>query len=311
MKEQQKKNLQMMKVVNEEWLLYKKHCVKKATYYKYSYCVNNYINPYLGEYVLNELTSDLLNQFVDNMTQRMSSKTIKDIMGVTKAILKYIERKFDLDLKIDLITIPKATKSEMTVFSRKQVKKLESFCSKFENNKRDYRNFGIVLCLNTGMRIGEICALKWKDIDMKQDIINVKRTLERIYISKNNTVIVEDEPKTKNSIRKIPISKKVKEILKLMHNKEYHGDEYILTGKTDKFIEPRNYQYFLKKVLETNDIELNNFHALRHTFATECINIGMDIKSLSEILGHANVSITLNRYVHSSMANKRKFLERL
>ena len=175
-----------------------------------------------------------------------------------------------------------------------------------------YRDIGILLCLNTGMRIGEICALKWKNVDLIKREIYVRNTLLRIYnVKEKKSDIVMHSPKTKCSIRNIPISDKLFEwIIKMDY--EYNGEAYFLTGEENRFVEPRNYERYFKKVLKEVGINNNyNFHVTRHTFATKCIEIGMDIKTLSEILGHSNVEITLNRYVHSSFNLKKKYLDKL
>ena len=160
------------------------------------------------------------------------------------------------------------------------------------------------------MRIGEICALKWKDVNLSEKIIYVKKTAERIdnCVLKETKIII-DSPKTENSIRNIPIPSKLYNILKTLKNK-YNNDCYVLSG-TNKIIEPRMYQKFFKKVLKKNNIKQRKFHSLRHTFATNCIEVGMDVKSLSELLGHSSVNTTLNVYVHSTDSLKKKYLEKL
>ena len=165
--------------------------------------------------------------------------------------------------------------------------------------------------MNTGLRIGEICALKWKDINLEKRIIYVQATLERIYDENlKKTKVIIDKPKTKNSVRQIPISNKLYSILKPL-KKKYEEEDFFLTGKSERYVEPRSYQYIYKRVLKKCKIQPHKFHCLRHSFASECINVGMDIKTLSEILGHANVNITLNIYVHSSYQTKKKYLEKI
>lgn len=162
------------------------------------------------------------------------------------------------------------------------------------------------------MRIGEICGLKWKDIDLEKREIRVRKTVERIYDkSKKKSKMMISIPKTKNSVRNIPISDKLYKILEKYKNK-YDKDCFFLTGKQNKIIEPKSYlNYFRKILLECKIDKKYRFHALRHTFATNCINVGMNSKSLSEILGHSNTRITLDNYVHSSYKHKKKYLERL
>ena len=126
----------------------------------------------------------------------------------------------------------------------------------------------------------------------------------------NNSKIIINSPKTTSSIRKVPINNKLYEVLKPL-KKEYKNEDFFLTGSSEKYIEPRNYQYMFKFILSESKVKPYKFHILRHTFATYCIEVGMDAKSLSEILGHSNVNITLSRYVHSSDKIKKKFLEKL
>ena len=153
--------------------------------------------------------------------------------------------------------------------------------------------------------------LKWKNIDLAKRSIYVKSTLERIYDEElKRTKIIIDRPKTQTSIREIPISNKLYIILK-QQKKKHKDEDFFLTGKKDKYIEPRNYQYIYKQVLNKNKIKDHKFHCLRHSFASECVNVGMDSKALSEILGHSSVNITLNRYVHPSHKIKRKYLEKI
>lgn len=165
--------------------------------------------------------------------------------------------------------------------------------------------------MNTGMRVGEICALKWKNIDLDNKYIYVEKTLQRVYNQQNkNSNIIIDKPKSNSSIRSIPINKKTYEVLKKM-KKKFNDNDYFLSGKSNKVVEPRNYQYTFKSILRKCKLKPYKFHILRHTFATNCIEVGMDAKSLSEILGHSDVDITLGTYVHSSDKIKKKYLEKL
>ena len=247
-----------------------------------------------------------MNEFIDSLEKTLSNKTVRDIVLVLKSILKYAERKYNTNFKLDLITMPTSEKNELQVFNEKEIKKLEKVCIKSE----DIRNIGILIAIYTGMRIGEICALKWEHIDLNKKLINVKQTLQRVYVEKKKTKVIITPPKTKTSERKIPIPQMLYDELK-KQSVNYSKQAYVITGLEDKYIEPRSFQYVYKKALETCEVKYRNFHCLRHTFATRCIRVGMDIKSLSEVLGHADVNITLNRYVHSSYDSKKKFMEKL
>lgn len=173
------------------------------------------------------------------------------------------------------------------------------------------RNAGILLALSTGIRIGELCALRWKEIDIEERTINVERTLQRIYVKENGLVssqIIISAPKSKKSIRTIPISEKMAEILKIFKSNDR---SYFLTGKEDRFIEPRAYREYYNRLMSRNHMRFVSFHGLRHTFATRCIDAGCDCKTLSEILGHADVGTTMQLYVHSSLDKKRNCIEKV
>jgi integrase len=166
-------------------------------------------------------------------------------------------------------------------------------------------NLGILICLYTGLRIGEICALKWKDICIAEHYLDVHKTMQRVQImdDKKKTTVLIQRPKSDCSIRKIPLPDT---ILSILQSEKKETDAFILTGSAQKFIEPRCMENRFKTVLKACGVNNYKFHTLRHTFATRCVELGFDIKSLSEILCHASVSITLNRYVHPSMELKQK-----
>ena len=160
------------------------------------------------------------------------------------------------------------------------------------------------------MRIGEVCGLTWNDIDFDNNCIYVKRIIERIKLDDGKSKVVILEPKTKKSKRKIPMSKELSKKLKYM-SKFYEKEAYIITGRVDKYTEPTIYEELYKRYLKKLKIEYKKFHCLRHTFATKCVELGMPIKDLSVILGHSNVSTTLNIYVHPNLDNSVKYLDKL
>lgn len=306
------KNVKIRETLNfekiaEEWLEYKKNTVKQSTYYNYMFIINKYLNPRLKKIKLKKLLNFNYNELVSELTEELSKKTVRDVANVMKAILRYVEEKYDYSVKVKTISTPKVEIENLKVLSKKERNKLEKYCLK----SNDLKCIGIVICLNTGLRIGEICALKWEDIDFNEKVIHIRKTLQRVYVGRKETSkIVIDKPKTKSSIRTIPISNKLYEILQPL-KKEYQKEDYVLTGCNDTFLEPGKYRYAYKKILKESRIKEYKFHILRHTFATTCIEVGMDAKSLSEILGHSNVNITLGRYVHSSNKTKKKYLEKL
>lgn len=290
-----------------EWLQFKKISIKESTYFRYVYIIDQYILPYFKDYDMKALVKYDFNIYIGNLLKFLSPITVKNTIGVFKSILKYAQSKYGYTFNFDFVAVPKVHTEELRVLSKQEKNKLERYCKK--NNT--LRDIGILICLNTGLRIGEICALKWNCIDLDRHCIKVKRTMQRIYNKDDKKSIVkEDIPKTQKSERTIPISTKLYDILKPMKN-NFSKNSYFLTGSEYNYIEPRNYQYMFKKCLKDCKIKDFHFHQLRHTFATDCINVGMDTKSLSEILGHTNVKVTLDKYVHSSFNSKRKYLEKL
>ena len=187
------------------------------------------------------------------------------------------------------------------VLTKNEQKKITDYCI----NNINSRNIGILISLYSGLRIGELCALKWEDIDFKKSLIIITKTVQRIYIKdklESKSKIIITNPKTKNANREIPINKDFLEILKQVKT---NNRDYVISGN-NKLIEPRTYRKYFDKVLKTIKINHINFHALRHTFATNCISLGIDYKTVSELIGHANVNITLNLYVHPRMSQKKK-----
>ena len=280
---------------------------ERSTYYNYMFLVNKYLIPTLKKVSLKKLIDYNYNNFIQELKTNLSVKTVRDITNVLKSILKYSQDEYKCSINLKTINMPKLNVVKIKVLNKREKGKLERYCLK-ENS---LRSLGVVLCLYTGLRIGELCALKWEDIDLEERAIYVRKTLQRVYMEKdNNSKIIINSPKTTTSIRKVPINNKLYEILKPL-KKEYKNEDFFLTGSSEKYIEPRNYQYMFKFILSESKVKPYKFHILRHTFATYCIEVGMDAKSLSEILGHSNVNITLSRYVHSSDKIKKKFLEKL
>lgn len=293
--------------IANEWLEKKENEIKQSTYANYRYLINKYLIPELKEVSLKDLERYDFNKIIKKWIEVLSSKTIRDIVAVLKSILRYAEDNYKINYNVSKITIPKLEIEKIKTLSKREKTRLENYCLKHDT----LRNVGIVVCLYTGMRIGEICAIKWKNIDLEKKEIHVKATLQRSYKKEGiGTKIIIDTPKTKDSIRNIPITNKLYEVLKSLKLK-YDKEDYLLTGNKEKFIEPRNYNYEFKKTLRECKIKSYKFHVLRHTFATDCIDVGMDVKSLSEVLGHSDVNITLNRYVHSSYNHKKKYMEKL
>ena len=291
--------------ISAEWLEYKRNNVKESTYYNYMYNIERYLKPFFNQRNIDEISN--YNDFIQELKEKYALETIKRIVNVLKSILNYYQDEYNVILKTKKITLPKAEKRKVKILSNKEKEKLEKYCLEVNTLK----SLGIIICLNTGLRIGEICALKWKNIDLEEKIIYIEQTIQRVYIKQDKkSKIIIDKPKSSYSIRTIPMNKKVYNILKSIQ-KNYKESDFLLTGDSQKFVEPRNYQHNFQVFLKNSKIKHYKFHSLRHTFATACIEVGMDIKSLSEILGHSNTTITLDIYVHSSDKIKKKYLEKL
>jgi integrase len=292
-------------VVTEEWLKYKKNTVKKSTYYNYSYSVAKYLYPSFAGKNITKIKN--YNNFIEELSDTLSPKTVRDIVTKLKEIINFYEEEHNTKLNIKKMSLPKMNKKEIQILSNKEKQKLEKYCIQ----QNDLKSLGILICLNTGLRVGEVCALRWENVDFETRRIHVEKTIERIYSKEENkTIVIIDTPKSITSVRTIPINSKLYNILKQIRGKSKKTD-FVLTGSSEHYVEPRNYQYHFKEILKRSKVKKYKFHTLRHTFATNCIEAGMDIKSLSEILGHADVSITLNIYVHSSDKAKRKYLEKI
>jgi integrase len=239
----------------------------------------------------------------------LSLKTVKDMLIVLKMVIKFGAKHGWLHYQDWSIKYPTEQKSkELEVLSISHQKKLMQYVT----DNFTFRNLGIYICLSTGMRIGEVCALKWSDIDIGTETIHVNRTIERIYIiegDERRTELVIGSPKTKNSIRDIPISKELMKLIRPL--KKLMNDDYFVITNEAKPTEPRTYRNYYKQLLKQLGIPDLKFHGLRHSFATRCIESQCDYKTVSVILGHANISTTLNLYVHPNMDQKKKCINKM
>lgn len=294
--------------ITEEWKEEKKKYVKKSTYAAYQLLIQNHIKPYFGD--LYEVNEEKVQQFVfDKLDAGLSEKTIRDIIIVLKMILKFgIKNGYLEYIQIDAKFPSKQEKKGLDVLSKADQKK---FMEHLRNNFT-FKNLGIFICLSTGMRIGEICGLRWCDVDTVEGVIKVRHTLQRIYIIEGETRHTElllDTPKTANSVRDIPMSSELLKMLKSL-NKVVNENYYVISNDI-KPIEPRTYRNYYKKLCKQLDIPELKFHGLRHSFATRCIESKADYKTVSVLLGHSNISTTLNLYVHPNKEQKKKTIDKM
>lgn len=295
------------------WIQKNEYRFKESTIVKYENLLKLYILPVMGNQKVNEITDVFLEKFCEQLLfcggekkKGLSAKTVSDILSLVRNILSCSMDFQNIYFKNMNFRKIKPAFKEFRVLSQNEQKKL---CKYLYENLNE-RNMGILLCLFSGMRVGEICALKWIDISLEDNIIHVNKTMQRLQRKdqEKKTEVIISSPKSECSIRQIPLSV---ELLQVLKNMEKDADCYVLTGERKKYLEPRTMQNHFKSVLKKCNIKDANFHSLRHTFATRCIEVGFDIKSLSEILGHANVNITMNRYVHPSMKLKKENMEKL
>lgn len=294
------------------WLKKKRFEVKESTYCNYVNLLKNQIGPILGEIKFNELNGEILQYFIykAQLENGLGEKTTKDCLGIIKQIIMEGQEDGVIPNFIFSKRKLKYKKQELIgevkkVYTQNEYKKIiDEILKKIDNKK-----LGILLGIYTGMRIGELCALQFKDINFENNTISVTKTLQRIYNPENDiepSKIVISAPKTQSSIRKIPITKEMSKILKkLMEDKE----NYVLTGN-DKYTEPRTFRRYYENFLKKIDIEPIKFHSLRHTFASINIENGADIKTISEILGHSDIDTTLKIYTHTSEKQKEKAIEK-
>ncbi|RZK60520.1 MAG: site-specific integrase [Pedobacter sp.] len=290
------------------WKAHKKHYVKRSSYSAYALLIENHLRPAFGH--LFDIEEDVVQEFVlQKLAVGLSQKTIKDVLIVLKMVLKFATKnKWLLAKTFDIQYPTEREKHFVEVLSRTNQKKVMNYVQEHFT----FRNLGIFICLSGGMRIGEICALSWEDIDIDQGVIHIRKTLQRIYTIEDNerkTELILDTPKTKNSIREIPMSRDLIRLLKPI-KKIMNANFFVLTNDA-KPTEPRTYRSYYKSLMEHLGMPNLKFHSLRHSFATRCIESKCDYKTVSVLLGHANISTTLNLYVHPNLEQKKKAIDQM
>ncbi len=294
--------------VIELWKTNKKQYVKKSSFSAYTLLVENHLLPTFGSKYSIEETE--VQAFVfQKLKAGLSQKTIKDILIVLKMILKFgAKHKWLVYTPFDIQFPTEREKHNIEVLTKTDQRKIMNYIQEHFT----FRNLGVYICLSSGMRIGEVCALTWEDIDTDNGVISVNRTIQRIYVIEDGsrkTELILDTPKTKNSIREIPISKDLLRILKPF-KKIVNPSFFVLTNDA-KPTEPRTYRSYYKNLMRELKMPELKFHGLRHSFATRCIESNCDYKTVSVLLGHSNISTTLNLYVHPNMEQKKKAIEQM
>lgn len=297
-----------------EWLeIYVKPSSKPKTYTRYKQIVDSHLIPRLGGYLLEDLTPQILQHQIVDMSKCGNQKTGKGLAPSTvNLIVAVIQESLEMAYTIELTKVysadkikrPKIEEKKVDCFSVAEQKVLEEALKKDKRPK----SFGILLCLYTGLRIGELLALEWNDVDFDKREISISKTCHDSKDEHGRYVRFVNPPKTSTSMRVIPIPKQLMPMLR--ETKKKNGSKYVV-GNGDKIISVRSYQRTFELILKKHGLPHRGFHALRHTFATRALECGMDVKTLSEILGHKNPTVTLNRYAHSLMDHKKDMMNRL
>ena len=300
-----------------DWLIqwlenYIRPSVKVRTYERYRLIIEQHIKDKIGGIELNGLSPLVLQSFITELLQSGNRKTGKGLSANSvNAVISVIQSSLKTAHLLGLakeytankLKRPKLTEKPVECFTLAEQKQIEQAVL---NGKKD-KLYGIILCLYSGLRIGELIALQWSDIDFTKGILTVSKSCHDGNDGINHIRII-DSPKTVHSRRVIPLPKQILSLLKIV--KKRSKCEYIIAD-SDKPVFVRSYQRTFELLLKKLNIPHKGFHSLRHTFATRAMECGMDVKTLSELLGHKNATITLNRYAHSLLEHKVDMMNRL
>lgn len=298
-------NKKVFQEVAISWQESKRRIVKHSTICAYMLVLQTHLIPYFG--VMTKITEeDVQNFIIEKLSYGLAKKTIKDMVAVLKSVVKYGVKYKIFSFEDWEVKYPTDSKHNylQTLTLRHQ-----RILMRYLIDNTTSQNIGILLSLCTGMRIGEVCALKWTDVDFNNRVITIRETVGRIYNCKlKSTEKIYSTPKTKNSCREIPISKQLFQALKSVKRTSITP---FVVGNSIQSKEPRSYRDYFSRLLKRLEIPKITFHGLRHTFATRCIESQCDYKTVSTLLGHSNISTTLNLYVHPNLYQKKRCIERM
>ena len=292
---------------------YVKPSLKQRTYKRYAEIVWGHIIPALGEYDIEEITALKLQRYTKELLQKGNKRTGKGLSANSvNGIITVVQTSLKTAFKVgivkeyagDRIRRPKVQEKQVICFTKQEQRAIEQEIFRRNNPKL----YGIIISLYTGIRIGELLALTWADIDMLRGVLTVNKTCYEGRDKTGKYVRITEIPKTNSSIREVPIPKQLLMLMKAWKKKSH--SKYVVSNG-EKGVSLRGYQRIFERLLNKIKIAHKGFHALRHTFATRALECGMDVKTLSEILGHKNTNITLNRYVHSLIEHKREMMNRV
>lgn len=291
------------------WVCDNEYAWKDSTKYRYQYLIQHYILPEWGELPCMQLQNKMFVDFA-NAHCELSRAYLNDIFGIVIRCCKHMNKMYGHSLPQLQFLGGKSTKgsgeSNKTdhTIKRKDLQELENYLL---DHIDDDTCLGILIAMYTGLRIGELCALRWEDIDLNQGELYVRRAMQRVgrMDEEGGTSIQISSPKSQSSQRRIPLPET---LIPFLQNRRHEGNEYVVKGLHKEYAEPRTVQYRFQAILEKCGIEAFNFHTLRHNFASNCLMQGFDFKSLSELLGHSNIQTTLGIYVHSDDTRKKQLM---
>ena len=297
----------------ELWLTSFAQSVKESTLVHYQYTLHKYLLPVLGGLPVNSLQDATLERLFlkilapeDGSHKPLGASSAQECLGILRRICKYAAHLHLMPPVEICVRLPRTQKSEPQPLTQAEQNQLRAFLW----DSPTTRKIGLLLQMELGLRIGEVCGLQWGDFDLDAKILTVRRTVCRICCGNGRTKLVVQPPKTQKSCREIPLPKQLVSLLKKLQ-KSFTPDTWFLSGNKAKPVEPRCYRKSIQCYLKQASLRKIHPHILRHTFATTCLQAGCDIKTLSELLGHASATVTLQRYVHSDLTRKRKELQRI
>lgn len=289
-----------------EWHQIISNRVKPSTLANYRMKAEKHIIPAFGGIMCHEITTKAVYDFINaKINSGLSARYVSDIIILLKSLFKYAKRTYRIPSPLDGIVVPKPAKREIRLLNLQEQEKLNLYIGM----NFSLISLGIILANDMGLRVGEVCGLKWSDIDLEKRILTVRRTVQRVAVNDgiSKTKVMIMPPKSATSAREIPIPGS---IFPMLQSNATAGENYVLSGNA-KPIEPRKMQYHFARILKKAGLKAVTFHSLRHRFASRAVEVGFDIKTLSEILGHSKVELTMNLYVHSSMDRKRSCMQLL
>lgn len=295
------------KEIVEAWKESKRPYVKQSTFSTYMLILTNHVVPCFGDKRC--LTEEEVQTFVlEKLNQGMSVKSIKDMLVILKMVMKFgVKQQWTSNCEWDIKYPAAPIQKKMEVLTVKNHRKILDHVQRYLT----FRNLGIYICLTTGLRIGEVCALQWADVDTVNGVIVVRRTIERIYLAEGErrTKLIIGSPKTESSRREIPMTKELLALVKPF-KRVLNPECYVLTNELFP-TEPRTYRNYYRRLMKQLDIPYLKFHGLRHSFATRCIESNCDYKTVSVLLGHSNINTTLDLYVHPNMEQKKRCMAKM